>query len=161
MMAGLATAGSAMKRFVLAGLFFVLGLIILGAATSSLMGGPDKPARPPHPAAANADATPKGHGGQDISTQVNTQPLQSRNGSGQFGMPGGSGPGSAMGGSDRTTGTLGNLTQVPSTIVPLTTSVQPPTVRPNPPGADAVPHVPVLPQTDESSSRGTQQSTAK
>jgi hypothetical protein len=142
---------AAMKRFVLTGLFLVLGFIILGAATSYVMSGPDKPAKP-HPAAASADATPKGHGGQGASQSVNTQPLQSQKGPGQSGMTGGSGSGMS-GSSGRMTGSSGSQTQVPPTIIPLSTSVPPPTVRPDP-SAGATPHVPALPQTDESSSRG-------
>jgi hypothetical protein len=149
-----------MKRFVLAGLFLVLGFIILGAATSYVMSEPDKPAKPPHPATANADENTKHGGGQGASPAVNTQPLKSQNGSGQFGMPGGMGSGSESA-SGKMTGSLGVSTQVPSTITPLSTTVPPPTMRQNTNAAAPPPHVPVLPQTDESSSRGTQQSTAK
>jgi hypothetical protein len=151
-----------MKRFVVAGIFFVLGFIILGVATSYVMSGPDKPTQPSHPASANADETNKRHGSPGTMQQVNTQPLQSQDKSGQFGMPGGmGGTPSAMGGaSGKSPGSMGGLTQVPGTIVPLTTAVPPPTIRPNLNNGDT-PHVPVLQQTDESSSRGTQQGTAK
>jgi hypothetical protein len=148
---------AAMKRFVLAGLFLALGFIILGVATSYVMSGPDKPKQPPHPTAANADES-KGHGGQAAAPpqQVNTQPTQSQNRPGQFGMTGTSGglggtQDSMSGTTGTMTGPMRNLTQVPSTIIPLTTTIQSPSVRPN---ADAnnAPQVPVLPQTDESSS---------
>jgi hypothetical protein len=144
-----------MKRFVLAGLFLVLGFVILGAATSYVMSGPDKPAKPPHPAAANADES-KRHGGAGAAQQPATQPLQSQNGSGPFGTPGGMGnTAGGMGGtSGKMTGGMGTSTQVPPTIVPLTTSVPPPTMRPNSNADVPQPHVPVLPQTDESSSSG-------
>jgi hypothetical protein len=148
-----------MKRFVLAGFFLVLGFIILGAATSYVMSEPDKPDQPP-PATANADGTSKRHGGgAGAAQQPMTQPLQSQNGPGQFGMPGGA-AGGKSGASAKTPDTSGSLTQVPGNIVPLTTAVQPPSVRPKL-DANDVPHVPVLPQTDESSSRGTQQGAAK
>ena len=42
-----------MKRFVVAGLFIVLGFIILGVATANLMSGPDKPTNK-HPMAGSA-----------------------------------------------------------------------------------------------------------
>jgi hypothetical protein len=151
-----------MKRFVLAGLFLVLGFIILGVATSYVMNGPDKPEKPRHPTAANADETNKRHGSPGAAQQVNTDPLQPQNKPGQFGMPGGVGStpggmggtaGSAGGTSGKMTGPRRDLTQVPGTIVPLTTAVQPPAIRPNP-DANNTPHVPVLPQTDESSSSG-------
>jgi hypothetical protein len=146
---------AAMKRFVLAGLFLVLGFIILGVATSYVMSGPDKPTKP-HPAAANADETSRRQRNPGTAQQVNTQPLQSQNQPGQFGMSGGMGgstAGSMGDASGRNTGAMGNLTQVPGTIVPLTTTVPPPSVRPHPNTADT-PRVPVLPQTDESSSSG-------
>ena len=156
-----------MKRFVLAGLFLVLGFIILGVATTYVMNGPDKPRRPPHPTAANSDETHKRHSGAGAAQQADTDPLQSQNKPGQFGMPGmgitpgmGGGRSGTGGAPGAMTGPMRDLTQVTPTIVPLTTTVPSPTVRPNP-DANDVPHVPVLPQTDESSSRGTQQSTAK
>jgi hypothetical protein len=145
-----------MKRFVLAGLFLVLGFIILGAATSYVMSGPDKPKQPPHPASANADES-KGRGGQAAPPQqVNTQSTQSQNRPGQFGMTGTSGglggtPGGTSAPSSAMTGPMRSLTQVPSTIIPLTTVVQPPSIRPNV-DANSAPSVPVLPQTDESTS---------
>ena len=53
-----------MKRFVLAGLFFVLGLIILGTATTYVLKGPEKkPAPPRHSTDSSASATPKPGGG--------------------------------------------------------------------------------------------------
>jgi hypothetical protein len=152
--------GSAMKRFVIAGIFFVLGFIILGVATSVVMSGPDKPSQPPRPA-ANADEANKRHGAPGPAQQAGTSP-QSQNGSGRYGMSGGTPGGGMSGGSGKTTGASGSLTQVPGTIVPLTTNVPGPSVRPGTASSEAPPpQVPVLPQTDESSSRGTQQSTAK
>jgi hypothetical protein len=142
---------AAMKRFVIAGLFLVLGFIILGVATSYVMSGPDKPAQRPHPAPASADTTPKGHANPGTAQQPITEQLQSQNKPGQFGMtamPGGLGDISSG-----TIGSAGNLTTVPGNIVPLSTSVPPPTIRPTP-DADGMPHVPVLPQTDESTMRG-------
>ena len=59
-----------MKRYVLAGLFFVLGLIILGTATTYVMSGPEKPpekpraaANPNDPLAANREQKPGGNHG--------------------------------------------------------------------------------------------------
>jgi hypothetical protein len=136
-----------MKRFVFAGLFLVLGFIILGAATSYLMNEPDQPAKPPHPA-ANADES-KRHGGQGGTQQVNSPSLPSQNQQGQFGMPGRMGSGQGGGASGTSGGLSGNLTQVPNSVVPLTVPAA--TIRPNPNAGD-VPHVPPMQQTDESSS---------
>jgi len=139
-----------MKRFVIAGLFLVLGLIILGVATSYVMNGADQPAKPPRPA-ANADEN-KRHGGQGASQQVNSPSLPSQGQQGQFGMSGGMGRGQGSSMSGGTPGPMGNLTQVPSSLVPLSTTVPSPTVRPNPNAGGDVPHVPPMQQTDESSS---------
>ena len=143
--------GLAMKRFVIAGIFFVLGFIILGVATSFVMNGPDKPTQPPHPA-ANADDASKRHHGSGSSQQADTLP-QSQNRSGQFGMPGGMPGGGMNDASGRTTGGMRSPPQVSGTIVPLTTSVPAPSVHPSATSGD-MPQVPVLPQTDESSSSG-------
>jgi hypothetical protein len=144
--------GSAMKRFVIAGIFLMLGFIILGTATAYVMNGPDKPAQPPHPA-TNPDEASKRHGAPAAAQQAGIPP-QSPNGSGRFGLPG-STPGSGMrDASGKTPGASGSMTQVPGTIVPLTTSVPPPSVRPNTPTSSEPPQVPVLPQTDESTSSG-------
>jgi hypothetical protein len=142
-----------MKRFVIAGIFLVLGFIILGVATSFVMNGPDKPSQPPRPA-ANADEASKRHGPPGAAQQVGTSP-QSQNGSGRYGMSGGTSGAGMSGASGKTTGASGNLTQVPGTIVPLTTNVPAPSVRPSTTSGQAPPpQVPVLPQTDESSSSG-------
>src|SRR5215470_1563958 len=55
--AGVRIAGPVMKRFVVAGLFIVLGFIILGVATANLMSGPEKPAgKHPVPGSAAGNA---------------------------------------------------------------------------------------------------------
>jgi hypothetical protein len=61
---GIRIAGPIMKRFVVAGLFIVLGFIILGVATANLMSGPDKPTdkRPVSGSAASNTHRPAQHG---------------------------------------------------------------------------------------------------
>ena len=118
-----------MKRFVLAGLFLALGLLILGVATANLMSGPDKPKPPPH--AAQPEPKPKGGGmsaqqGQPSLNQQQQQQQRQRQAQ-PFGITG------------------------PGVQQPLTT-VMPAQVRPPAP-ADA-PHVQIIQQTDEQGSRG-------
>jgi type IV secretory pathway VirB10-like protein len=116
-----------MKRFVIAGLFIVLGFIILGVATANLMSGPDKPAnkRPVPASAANGAPKPQRNTGADANvtqpTLPSTKPPQS---TAANGAP---------------------PTQSPGMPPPLTT-VQPAAVHPPP--QQSPPHVPIIQPTD-------------
>ncbi|HWB50257.1 MAG TPA: hypothetical protein VG651_14195 [Stellaceae bacterium] len=114
-----------MKRYLLAGLFMILGFIILGVATANLMSGPEKPAKPRLPApAANDTHRPGGHG---VGAQTNAvQPPQP--------------PAKPTQPNADAAPTL-----LPGMPIPLSTSVSPPIVRPP---TEAPPHVPIIQPTD-------------
>jgi hypothetical protein len=111
-----------MKRFVFAGLFIILGFIILGVATANLMSGPDKP--PNKPSASNAPKpaprTPSADNNVSQPTLPSTKPAQPTAASGPPPM------------------------QTPGMPPPLTT-VQPSAVHPP---AQPSQHVPIIQPTD-------------
>jgi hypothetical protein len=127
MLGSVATLGLLMKRFVFAGLFFMLGLIILGVATASLMSGPDKPVKP-RMAGPNASYTqkPKPGGGAEVNNAQLPDALRPSSKSSQ--------PTAAA-----------TPTLLPGMPVPLSTAVQPPSVRPSPQPTPQ--HVPVIQPT--------------
>ena len=122
-----------MKRFVVAGFFFVLGLIILGVAATNLM-NPDEPEPRQRPAAATE--TPRGHG-PNLQQQQSQQPRQQ---------------GAAPYMTQAKPAQPAATPVLPGMPAPLSTTVPPAAIKQAP--VDNTPHVPVMPQTDESTSRG-------
>lgn len=121
-----------MKRFVVAGFFFMLGLLILGVVTSYLI-SPDRPQFPQRPAVA--DEMARAHGPNLQQQQSRRQPQQ---GVAPYMTPANPVQPAAA--------------PLPGMPVPLSTTVPPAAIKPVP--ADNAPHVPVISPTDESSSRG-------
>ena len=116
-----------MKRFVVAGLFIVLGFIILGVATANLMSGPDKPTNKhpvPGSAAGNTHRPAQRSAGADanvVQPQLpSTKPTQPTAANGASPMP------------------------TPGMPPPLTT-VQPTLPHPSPQTSQ---HVPIIQPTD-------------
>jgi len=124
-----------MKRFILAGLFVMLGLVILGVVTADLMSGPDNPPAPRH--APSTNEASRGHG----PSQQQQQMMQQQ-------QSGGLAPYMSQGKSAQPAAPQ----LLPGMPVPLSSSVASPTMKPQP--ASQSPQVPALPQTDESTSRG-------
>lgn len=116
-----------MKRFVVAGLFIVLGFIILGVAAANLMSGPDKPAnkRAPAPAASSAPKRNTGADANVVQPQLpSTKPAQPT-------AANGGAPGQMQG-------------QMPG-MPPSLTTVQPTLPHPSPQTSQ---HVPIIQPTD-------------
>src|SRR5215469_4641240 len=133
---GARTVGPVMKRFVVAGLFIVVGFIILGVATANLMIGPDKPKeKHPVPGAAAGDThKPAQHSagadGNVLQPQLpSTKPTQST---------------AANGGVPQGQGQMPGMAPLPGMPPPLTT-VQPTLPHPSPQTSQ---HVPIIQPTD-------------
>ncbi|HEU0218537.1 MAG TPA: hypothetical protein VFQ90_17915 [Stellaceae bacterium] len=124
-----------MKRFVVAGLFIVVGFIILGVATANLMSGPDKPKEkhPVHGSAAGDTHKAAQHGagadGNVLQPQLpSTKPTQ---------------PTAANGAPPQ--GQMPGMAPLPGMPLSLTT-VQP--TLPHPPPPQTPQHVPIIQPTD-------------
>jgi len=120
-----------MKRYILAGFFVVVGLVILGAVAANVMNIADESAIPKRSAATNE--TPKGHGPSQQERQQLLQ--QGRQGLAPFMTPAKPAPATPLG-----------------SLAPVSTTVPPPAIHP--PSPQSAPRVPVLPQYDESTTRG-------
>jgi hypothetical protein len=126
-----------MKRFVVAGLFIVVGFIILGVATANLMSGPDKPKekRPASAAAAGDTHKPaQRSAGADANVAQpqlpSTKPAQ---------------PTAANGGPPQGQGQVPGMAPLPG-MPPSLTTVQPTLPHPSPPQTSQ--HVPIIQPTD-------------
>jgi hypothetical protein len=106
-----------MKPYVLAFMVVVVGLIILGVATATLMNGSDKPDAAPPSAGTLAGAAPKGSGGG--ASEPNYQPQRPAKPAQPAAAP------------------------LPGTPIPLSTTVQPAAMRP--PGPQTPPSVAIVP----------------
>jgi len=120
-----------MKRYVLAGFFVLVGLILLGAVTANVMKTTDESAVPKRPAATNE--TPKAHGPSQQERQQ--LPQQGKQGVAPFLMQAKPAPATPLG-----------------FLAPVSTTVPAPTIHAPPP--QSAPRVPILPQYDESTTRG-------
>jgi hypothetical protein len=135
-----------MKSYIIGLLFAVVGLIILGAATTYVMSPDEKKTQTKH-AAAPPSPAPKFRGNSSPSTDQDTVGSKPRQ-PGQSAM-GQSGPGQSA------TGQSAADQPLPGAVMPLTTKVQSPKVQLQAP--TAAPAVPAIPQVDEQGARGTQQ----